>query len=77
MKLFTTFLIFVVIWWIIFFMILPLKVSIPKKQAEGHANSAPKKTYIGIKVFITTILSLAIMFLLILFNFELSMIFKK
>ena len=77
MRLFTNFLVFILVWWIIFFMILPLKVSIPKNQEKGHANSAPKKTYIGLKVSITSALSLSIMFILILFNFELSILFKK
>jgi len=58
-------------------MILPLKISIPKNQEKGHSNSAPKKTYIGLKVFVTSALSLSIMFILILFNFKLSILFKK
>lgn len=77
MYLFTNFLLFVVIWWIIFFITLPIKIAVPDKTQEGLANSAPKKTYIGTKFLITSALSLIIMIFLIFFNFDLGIIFKQ
>ena len=77
MFLFTYFLLFILVWWIIFFISLPIKINIPTHQDKGHASSAPIKTYIGLKVFVTSALSLSIMFILILFNFKLSILFKK
>ena len=77
MYLFTKFLLFILIWWIIFFITLPIKISVPKVQEEGHANSAPKKTYIAIKIFLTTLISVLIMILLIIINFDLGIIFKQ
>ena len=77
MSLFTNFILFILIWWIIFFIILPIRISIPKKVYPGHANSAPKKTYIGLKVLITSIISILIMLFLILLKFDLGVIFKQ
>ena len=77
MYLFTNFLLFILIWWIIFFISLPIKISVPVKAEEGHASSAPNKTYIEYKVVITTAISLIIMIFLIFFNFEIGIFFKK
>ena len=77
MYLFTNFLLFILIWWIIFFICLPLNISVPAQPENGHASSAPKKTYMGIKVTITTAISLIIMLFLIFFNFDLGIIFRK
>jgi predicted secreted protein len=77
MYLFTNFVLFVLIWWIIFFISLPIKISVSPKPVEGHASSAPKKTYIGLKVIITSAISLIIMLFLILINFDLGLIFKQ
>lgn len=77
MFIFTKFLLFILIWWIIFFISLPMKISIPDFQDKGHASSAPKKPHIGLKVIITSILSVIIMIFIIITNFDLGMIFKK
>tara|TARA_B110000008_G_C16649383_1_gene436036 strand:+ start:344 stop:574 length:231 start_codon:yes stop_codon:yes gene_type:complete len=76
MYFFTNFLMFVLIWWIIFFISLPIKLSIPQNQEEGHASSAPKKTYIGFKLLLTTAISIIIMLFLIYIKFNLGNIFK-
>lgn len=76
MFLFTKFLLFICIWWMIFFISLPIKISVPTKWDEGHATSAPKKTYIGVKVIVTTLLSFFVMFFLIMINFDLGVLFK-
>lgn len=77
MYLFTNFLLFVLIWWIIFFITLPIKISIPTDLQEGLATSAPIKTYIGLKVIISSIISVIIMFVLLLIQFDLGTIFRK
>ena len=43
MAVFTHILIFILIWWILFFILLPLKIRIPNKVEIGHARSAPSK----------------------------------
>ena len=77
MFLFTNFIIFVLIWWILFFIFLPMNISVPDKPRKGHATSAPKKTYIFLKVIITTAISLIIMLVLVMINFDLGIMFKK
>ena len=76
MFLFTNFIIFLLIWWIIFFISLPIRISVPVNQIKGHASSAPKKTYIVYKIMITTAISLIIMLFLIFIKFDLGVIFK-
>ena len=77
MAVFTYFLIFILIWWILFFIFLPLKIKSPKKIESGHAKSAPDKPYLLIKFIITSLLTVIILFFLILFGFDLSNIFNK
>ena len=47
------FLIYVIIWWIVLFTVLPIGIKIPKKSEKGHAPSAPSNPLI-IKKFIIT-----------------------
>ncbi|QGR02172.1 DUF1467 family protein [Ehrlichia ruminantium] len=48
---------FIVSWWIILFLILPIKVEVPDKPELGTASSAPIKSYLSIKMIITTVIS--------------------
>ena len=77
MQLFSYFLFFVVIWWILFFIFLPLKNETSTEWQQGNANSAPIKSYLLIKVIITSILSFIILISLIYFDLDLAFIFKK
>ena len=77
MQIFSHFLIFVVIWWVLFFMFLPIKNESPKEWQVGNANSAPIKSYLLIKVIITSVLSFIILISLIYFKLDLAFIFKK
>ena len=77
MAIFTHVLIFILIWWILFFIFLPIKLNIPKNVESGHAKSAPSKPYLLIKFILTSLLSTIILFLMILFGFDLSNIFNK
>ena len=77
MAIFTHFLIFIIIWWILFFLMLPLKIEVPKITELGHAKSAPSKPSLLIKFLLTSLFSGIILFFLILFGFDLSIIFNK
>ena len=77
MQVFSYFLFFVVIWWILFFIFLPIKNEISTEWQKGNANSAPIKSYLLIKVIITTILSFIILITLIYFDLDLAFIFNK
>ena len=78
MYLFTSFLLFILIWWIIFFISLPIRISVPKENIiKGNATSAPIKTYIGLKFAITTAISGIIMLFVIMMKFDLGRIFAQ
>jgi predicted secreted protein len=46
------------VWWIVFYMILPFGNEITIKPEVGHADSAPTKPRLGIKVIITSVISI-------------------
>ena len=77
MQIFSYFLIFVLIWWVLFFIFLPLKNEIATEWQIGNANSAPIKSYLLVKVLITSILSFIILITLIYFELDLAFLFKK
>lgn len=60
MGIVTGIIVYIVIWWCIFFMALPIGVRIPERIQEGHATSAPSAPWIGQKVLWTTIISFII-----------------
>ena len=76
MQIFSHFLFFVVIWWVLFFMFLPIKNETSKEWQVGNVNSAPIKSYLLIKVIITSVLSFIILITLIYFGLDLAFIFK-
>jgi predicted secreted protein len=43
-----------VTWWLVFFMVLPFGVKVPKIPGKGHAPSAPEQANIRKKAWITT-----------------------
>ena len=53
-------LIYVIIWWIVIFTILPIGIHIPKKSVKGHAPSAPSNPLIIKKFIITSFISFII-----------------
>ena len=77
MQIFTNFLIFIIIWWILFFIILPININVSQDSELGHSKSAPNKPFLLIKFIVTSILSIIILFFLILLGFDLSTIFNK
>ena len=58
MALFEYFIIYVVIWWILFFISLPLGVKKSKKLLPGQDAGAPEKTYLWKKFTIVSLISL-------------------
>ena len=77
MTIFTHVLIFILIWWILFFIFLPIKIKVPQNNQIGNAKSAPSNPHLLIKFISTSFVSVIILFLLILFGFDLSTIFNK
>ena len=67
----------VLIWWVLFFIFLPFKNETSSEWQIGNANSAPTKSFLLIKVIITSILSFIIVIILIYFGLDLAFIFKK
>ena len=56
---------FCFIWWISFFIVLPIGVKIDKKVEKGHANSAPSNPRIMFKIMMATIITLLLLVILI------------
>ncbi len=77
MAIFTHVLIYILIWWILFFILLPLKIKVPDKTKVGHAKSAPSRPFLLAKFILTSLISGIILFFLIFFGFDLSTIFNK
>ncbi|MCD6034763.1 MAG: hypothetical protein K0R63_504 [Rickettsiales bacterium] len=48
------------VWWIIFFMILPVGVRIAPDPDKGHASSAPENPSLLLKAAVTTLLAFAL-----------------
>ncbi len=57
---FGTFVVFVVVWWMVFFVTLPFGVTLVEKPGPGHAPSAPDRPRLVVKASITTVIALAV-----------------
>lgn len=57
MTLSTSIILYVMIWVVVLFLVLPWGVRVPDKVEPGHANSAPENPQIGLKFLITTVIS--------------------
>jgi len=53
-------LVFLIIWWVVWFMVLPFGVKPPAKPEIGHAPSAPEKPMLVRKLLITTAITVVI-----------------
>ena len=58
MVLFEYFIIYIVIWWILFFISLPLGVKRSENLLPGQDSGAPEKTYLWKKFTIVSLVSL-------------------
>ncbi|MEQ8817962.1 MAG: DUF1467 family protein [Thalassobaculum sp.] len=48
--------VYILLWWLVFFMALPVGVQVPDESevGKGHATSAPKRPYLGRKALAAT-----------------------
>lgn len=60
MTLVTFVFIYILVWWIVIFCVLPWGAQAPEKQQIGFANSAPANPRMGFKLLLTTIISLVV-----------------
>lgn len=54
MPIFSGIIVYVVIWWLVLFMVLPWGVKAPETTLPGHATGAPERPRLGLKAAITT-----------------------
>ena len=66
-------LVYVIIWWLVFFMVLPWGNRPPDVVEDGHASSAPENPRLWQKVGITTVIA-AFIFAIIYFVAEAGLI---
>lgn len=57
MTLVTGIAIYVVVWWIVLFAVLPWGVRIPDEPGRGHASSAPERPRLLLKAGVTTLVA--------------------
>ncbi len=51
------------IWWVVFFMSLPFGSGVTQKPEAGHADGAPTKPHLGLKIAITSIISVILTYI--------------
>lgn len=73
MSLVSGIVIFVIIWWIIFFIALPVGIKREKNLKKGQNQGAPKNPYLGKKVFWTTLVSI-VLFVIVWWVIELDIV---
>ena len=64
MDLFGGIVVFVVVWWLVLFMVLPFGAAPPEEVERGMATSAPARPRMLVKVAITTVIALALTLLI-------------
>jgi predicted secreted protein len=52
--------VYVLIWWVVLFAVLPWGVRVPDNPEPGHATSAPANPYLWRKAVATTVVSFLI-----------------
>ena len=57
MNVFTGILVYVLIWWIVLFMVLPWGARPPEEPETGHAPSAPERPMLWRKALATTMIA--------------------
>ena len=66
MTLFTGIVLYILIWWVVLFTVLPWKSRAPTKPGHGHATSAPNSPNLGIKFLVTSIISAVVLLIVYL-----------
>jgi len=57
---FTGIIVFVIVWWVVIFMVLPWGARPPENPEPGHAPSAPENPQLLKKALITTAISVVV-----------------
>lgn len=70
MQLLSDIFLYICIWSVVIFMVLPWGVEVEENPQVGHADSAPKNARIPLKLLVTSILSLIALWL---FNYVASL----
>lgn len=62
MNWFTGTAVFLMLWFLVLFAVLPWGVHVPEEPETGHATSAPSNPRIGLKLLVTTVIAGALWF---------------
>lgn len=57
MTLFTGFMVYVIVWWLVLLTVLPFGNRAPERAEAGHVESAPERPRLWIKAAVTTVLA--------------------
>ena len=57
MNWFTGTMVYVILWWLIWFTLLPVGVRVPDKVEQGHADSAPANPRLWTKALVATLIA--------------------
>lgn len=60
MNWFTALLVYVVLWWLTLFTVLPLRIKVPENVPPGHATSAPENPRLLFKAGLTSVIAAAL-----------------
>lgn len=69
MTWFTGIIVYLLIWWVVLFTVLPWKSRPPRRPGMGHATSAPKTPNLGVKFVVTSLIS-AFLWVVVYFMIE-------
>ncbi|MHB1217621.1 MAG: DUF1467 family protein [Alphaproteobacteria bacterium] len=62
MDLFGGIVVYVIVWWLVLFTVLPWGVRPPAEPGKGHATSAPARPRLLLKFAITTVIATGLWF---------------
>jgi predicted secreted protein len=54
LPIFSGIVVYVIIWWVVLFMVLPWGAGAPETPGPGHATSAPERPRLALKAGVTT-----------------------
>ena len=60
MNWFTGILVYIIVWWLVLFTVLPWGVRPPVEPKPGHATSAPERPRMWLKAGVTSLIAAAI-----------------
>ena len=73
MNWFSGLLVYVMIWWVVLFTVLPWGVKVPDEHEPGHATSAPAKPMLLRKFLVTSVIA-AVLWVLVYYLIESDLI---